>query len=323
MTVQSNSNLRAVSALLFACSASLAAAQPTEPQPERGRGDIVVEGERSGADAAREAARAVVRNSGVIRGDRPIARWREKLCVQVIGIEQPAREIVAQRVLDYADMLGLEAEAKSGCRTNVSIAFTFDATRLIETTRTYQPRSLNEVPSYYEDLLFGNAAPLRAWYRTGWRDRMGRAAAGQQPASVTMTATSWSGMMPNKDDAPITTGHSKSRVQTDGTRAIEAAMIIVDRNLAAGYHVEDVANLVALHALAELYPRDTRNDPNSIMALFAAPADEPRGGLSQCDWSLLRKIYAVQPARSAQFHTSALIRELSKAPDCAADPLEY
>lgn len=280
-------------------------------------GPIVVEGERDGA-SAREAARAVVRNSGAIRGDRPIARWRERLCVDVIGIEEPARTIVVQRILDYAEALDLDARTKPGCRTNVSVAFTFDAARLVDTARTRKPRSFREVPGYHEDALYGPDAPVRAWYRTGWRDRLGRAAVGQQPASVTMEEVSWSGMLPNKDDAPITTGISKSRVQTDGTRAIESAMIIVDRDLAAGYRVDDVADLVALHALAELYPRDTASDPNSVLALFETPASEARGGLSRCDWTLLEQLYSLPPARTGRFHRGALVRALAQAPDCAA-----
>ncbi|QYJ07029.1 hypothetical protein [Qipengyuania flava] len=279
---------------------------------------IVVEGERESDASAREAARAVVRNSGAIRGDRPIARWRERLCVDVIGIEEPARAMVEQRILDFAEALDLDARGKPGCRTNVSVAFTFDAAQLVETARTRKPRTFREVPSYHEAALFGSEAPVRAWYRTGWRDRMGRAAAGQQLASVSMDEPSWSGMLPNKDDAPITSGSSKSRVQTDGTRVIESAMIVIDRDLAAGYRVDDVADLVALHALAELYPRDTASDPNSVLALFETPAGEPRGGLSQCDWTLLEQLYAMPAARAGRFHRGALVRALAQAPDCAA-----
>ena len=299
---------------IMAALVGLAASGPAAAQD----GPIVVEGDRESDAAAREAARAVVRNSGAIRGDRPIARWRERLCVDVIGIEEPARSMVTQRILDFAEALDVDARAKPGCRTNVSVAFTFDAAQLLDTARTRKPRSFREVPAYHEDALFGSAAPVRAWYRTGWRDRMGRAAVGQQPASVSMDEPSWSGMLPNKDDAPITTGSSKSRVQTDGTRAIESAMIVVDRDLAAGYRVDDVADLVALHALAELYPRDTASDPNSVLALFETPTGAARGGLSQCDWTLLEQLYAMPAARPGRIHRGALVRALSEAPDCGA-----
>ncbi|MDG5746695.1 hypothetical protein P8Q88_00740 [Qipengyuania sp. XHP0207] len=313
MTGWNKEALRCIAVLAAASSTSIAASQP-DPAND----PIVVEGERGNDEAARKEARSAVRTSGAIRGDRPIARWRNSLCVSVIGIEEPARTMVMDRISAHARKLDLEIEDSSSCTTNVNIAFSFDAVRLVDATRSRRPRSFAEVPGFYEEVLFGESAPVRAWYRTGWRDRMGRQAIGQQPASVTMDSVSWSGMLPNKDDAPITTGQFSSRVQTDGTRAIEAAMIIVDRDLAAGYEVDLVADLIALHALAEIYPRDVARDSASILALFDAPADRKPRGMSECDWMLLQEIYALAPARAGSMHRQTLVRALSEAPDCGA-----
>ncbi|MEH6723451.1 MAG: hypothetical protein V7686_08020 [Qipengyuania sp.] len=309
-----------MAALVLAGLPGVALAQPgaNEPAGPADQEGILVEGQRAMPAPARETARAVVRNTGLVRGDRPIARWRERLCIDVIGIEPAAREMVAQRIADYAETLELEARTDQSCQTNVSVAFTFGAAALVEKVRIRKPKQFREVPAYHADVVFGEAAPVRAWYRTEWRDRNGRAAGGIQPASVTVGGVSWSGEMPNKDDAPITTGISKSRVQTDATRSIEAAMIIVDRDLAAGYRVDEIADLITLLALAELYPREIDPESNSILSLFETPNSELRGGMSRCDRVLLDELYALPAARTSRVQRGALVKALADVPDCSA-----
>ena len=163
---------------------ALAQAGANEPAGPADQEGILVEGQRAMPAPARETARAVVRNTGLVRGDRPIARWRERLCIDGIGIEPAAREMVAQRIADYAETLELEARTDQSCQTNVSVAFTFGAAALVEKVRIRKPKQFREVPAYHADVVFGEAAPVRAWYRTEWRDRNGRAAgAYSQPLS--------------------------------------------------------------------------------------------------------------------------------------------
>src|SRR5262245_10695058 len=113
---------------MFAVAAVLALGTPVAAQqPTTQSEELVVTGER-----LQEVVRDFVGEIAVApSGERQMARWDHKICPLVAGLPQRQMQYMADRIAQRANQIGLETEGP-GCRANILIFVTPDASRLAE-----------------------------------------------------------------------------------------------------------------------------------------------------------------------------------------------
>jgi len=306
----------AVAALLC-----IAAALPAQPQPASDpNSPIVVTGERLTPREARERAVAFVRGTGVAAGDRPVARWIDPVCMNVIGLSERHGAIVRSRIERIAEAAGVPV-ARGRCENNFAVIFTGDAGSVVREVEQRAPRRLSEVTGPARRRLVGGSMPIRWWYSTQPRSRHGMRESTNSPAftsgmptaDATGTVSSPSGggsVLP--DNVPNLYHYNSSMVSTQAVRALVSASVVVDVNQ-MHMPLEAVAGYVAMVGFAEIRENDF-SSPGSILGMFENNPNAPRT-LTDWDMGFLRVLYRLPLDRDARRHRGILVRDLLAAVD--------
>jgi hypothetical protein len=286
-------------------SAMAISAPPAGAEEPASNPTIVVVGQDE--EQRRRELKNFVRELGIAKGQRTAARWVDRVCPSVIGLEPAHAAIVKSRVRAVARQAGARVGG-SGCDPNIVIAFSGDGGALARAIRTKAPTRLSEVPVTDRPSLFNGPSPIRWWYSTEVRDRSGTPAASAPAPWTGGNAEGGGSVLPMTGDSTTLNHYGSSLVSTQVMRALQSATILVDANLAEGHSLSSVADYVALIALAEI-ELDAR-PPDSILGLFADP-DAPRR-VSSRDRAFLQALYRLPLDRSARQHRSRLVNDMAK-----------
>lgn len=288
--------------------ATLTAAQ-TPPTGLRSDPDapIVVTGTRPTRAEARERAAAFVRELGVAQGERPVARWADRVCPVVRGIAEPYARIVQTRMRAIAAAAGIEA-APEGCRPNISVSFVGDAAGLVQEVARRSPTRLNEVPGPAREALLNGAAAVRWWYITETRSRHAMRNAPQSLATETGGGSGGSATTSGSLDAESMAQYNSSMVSTQVNRVLLDAAVVIDFDEVSGRSLEAVAAYAAFVAFAEIRAADAA-PPASILGMFGSDA---AGVAAMTDWDMafLRALYRLPLDRGSRRHRGILVREM-------------
>ena len=271
--------------------------------------DITVKGQRIDKDTAHARARDYVRRVGLAKGLRPVSRWIDPICLEVLGLDRPVAALVADRVRGIAERVGARV-AGGQCRTNAVIAFTPNGANYVRKLQGFDPRQLEEASEARMGQLRSGTAPVRWWYRTGIRGAHDDGVAMTRPVGLQMDTEGG----PSFDGGPaqdVIRLDSPSLISTGYKRDIKSAAVVVDVNLANGLPLSAIGEYAALVLLAEL---DMPAEPpaGSILALFD-PGEARPDGLTTQDEALLRQLYAMPMAREARFHRGKLVGGMTRA----------
>jgi len=281
------SSLSAVLLLALALVGGTAAAQePAAPAPRPQSSaqldDVVVEGRQ-----LETMVRTFVTEVSQPANNRGLARWNRPICVGAVNLRHDVGQYVIDRISDVARELDVEA-GEPGCRPNVLIVAAADGAALASAIVEDRPRNF--------DLRHnGTDAGTRAFrnFRTG-----------DQPVrwwQISMPIDSESGgravRLPGdidpatgKPDAPEIQVFSASRIRTQIRDDLVRSIIIVDVERLGGANLVQLADYLALVALAQVDAEaDTAPYP-TILNLFADPASAP-AGLTDWDRSYLTALY--------------------------------
>ena len=281
------SSLSVVLSLTFALVAGAAPAQqPTTQLPSAGPSsqleDVVVEGHQ---------LEALVRNfvTEVSRpaNNRGLARWNRPICVGAVNLRNDVGQYVVDRISDIARELEVEA-GEPGCRPNILIVAADDGAALASAIVEDRPRNF--------DLRHnGTDAGTRAFrnFRTGdrpvrwWQISMpidsetgGRAV--RLPGDVDPAS--------GQPTAPRIHVFAASRLRTQIRDDMVWSVIIVDVERLAGANVVQLADYLALVALAQVDAEADTSAFPTILNLFDDPASAP-AGLTDWDRSYLTALY--------------------------------
>lgn len=287
-------------ATAIASTASLAAAQ--EPPPEK---TIVVVGQDE--EQRRQELKDFVRELGVANGEKSAARWVDPICPVVTGLAPAHAAIVASRVRIVARLAGARL-APERCEPNIMISFSGDASALARAIRTRAPAQLLEVPVADRPALFDGNAPIRWWYSTEARDSSGIAASSILPPWTAGNGAVGGSVLPTNEDSTTLNHYNPSLVSTRTMRALQAATVLVDVNLAEGHTLSSIAEYVALVALAEIQ-LDAR-PANSVLNLFSN-SEAPKQ-LSARDEIFLKALYRLPLDRRARQQRARLVNDMAK-----------
>lgn len=300
---------------------SIMAAQPVPTQPEitsEGQdAPIVVTGERLPPREARARAVAFVRGTGVAAGDRPVARWIDPVCMNVIGLSDRHAGIVRTRLERIAAEAGVPV-ARGRCENNFAVIFTGDAASVVREVEQRAPRRLSEVTGPARTRLVDGAMPIRWWYTTQPRSRHGMRQSTNAPGFAAGDASGQEGqsagaagggsILPN--DVPNLYHYNSSMVSTQAVRALVSASVVVDVNQMR-LPLEAVAAYIAMVGFAEIRENDFAS-PGSILGMFADSPSAPRA-LTEWDLAFLRVLYRLALDRDARRHRGILVRDLLAA----------
>lgn len=308
-----------LAALLGGLSVSAAQSQPAPPpaaEPTAGESPIVVTGTRLTPEEARARAVAFVQGTGVAAGDRPVARWVDPVCIDVIGISERHAGIVKARLQRIAEAAGIPV-ARARCENNVAVVFTGDAGSVVREVERRSPRRLDEVRGETRRRLVEGNAPIRWWYSTQPRSRhsmrqntlspgfTGGEGGGAEGVGATTSAGS---VLPG--DVPNLYHYNSSIVSTQAVRALVSSSVIVDVDM-MHLPLDTVAAYIAMVAFAEIRENDF-SSPGSILGLFAQGQGAP-AGLTEWDMAFLRALYRLPLDRQARQHRGLLVRDILAA----------
>ena len=285
------SSLSAVAALALALAAGPAqgqdapAASPAQAprtQPSAQLEDVVVEGRQLEA-----LVRGFVREVSQPANNRGLARWNRPICVGVVNLRNDVGQYVIDRISDVARELEVEA-GEPGCRPNILIVGADDGAALA--TAIVEDR-----PGNFDLRHNGTDAGTRAFrnFRTG-----------DQPVrwwQISMPIDSETGgravRLPG-DISPSTGGpvaptihvFAASRLRTQIRDDMVRSIIIVDVERLGGANLVQLADYLALVALAQVDAEGETSSYPTILNLFEDPASAP-AGLTEWDRSYLTALY--------------------------------
>ncbi len=280
------SSLSAALALTLALGAGAASAQegPQSPpaQASTQLDDVVVEGRQLEA-----LVRSYVNDVSQPANNRGLARWNRPICVGVVNLRNEAGRYVADRISDLARELGVEA-GEPGCRPNILIVAAVDGAGLASALVEDRPRNF--------DLRHnGTDAGTRAFrnFQTGdqpvrwWQISMPIDTDTGAPAVRLPGQTSPSSGQPS---APVIRVFAASRLRTQIRDDMVRSIIIVDVDRLGEANLVQLADYLALVALAQVDAEADTSDYPTILNLFADPARAP-AGLTDWDRSYLTALY--------------------------------
>lgn len=230
-------------------------------------------------------------------------RFRDDVCVKVIGLPDEYGAFIAKRIVEIAAQVRAPVGKVGDCKPNVHVIF------------TAEPQALVGDIAKRKDILLGfywNTAnlkrlatfsrPVQAWYVTRTRDDSGKSKLEIHDPTAFL-------------DPPV--GRAGSRLSNGMSAEVAHSLIIADANKVAGEKIEAVADYVAVLALARWQKLDRCSEMPTILNLMADGCDpeaKPEAATPQ-DLALLTGLYSVQARALGSQQRSTIASAIRKATD--------
>jgi hypothetical protein len=209
-------------------------------------------------------------------------RFRDDVCVHVIGLPPEFDAFVAKRIVDLANQVHAPVASAADCVANVHVIF------------TPTPQAQLDDIARRKDILIGFhfasqqksvttvSRPIQAWYVTRTRD---------------LTGNSWIEVPIPCDHCERPMGQAGSRLGDEMGAEVVHSLILADANKVAGEKIDAVADYIAVLALAKWQGVERCNAIPTILNLMAEGCDAATtpDAVTDADRALLSALYAVDP----------------------------
>jgi hypothetical protein len=211
-------------------------------------------------------------------------RFRDEVCVRVIGLPPEFNAFVVKRIAEVAERVHAPVSMAAGCKPNVDVIF------------SPQPQAQIADIAKRKDILVGFywneshlkrlatfKGPVGAWYVTATRDQFGDNRLEKHDPT---------------DYRNPRVGRAGSRLSNGMSAELEHSLIIADTSKVAGEKIDAVADYVAVLALARWDGLERCNAAvPTILNLMAegCSADTAPEAATPADLALLTALYAVDP----------------------------
>lgn len=223
----------------------------------------------------REFTRDVIRPP---RMGKPVAKFFFPVCVEVRGLAPEDAAVIAERIRDNAEALGVGANRKPDCVPMVRVAFMGPAAGPAESWLNAESPQLAHLAGYQRERVLAEAGPVRAWNKVVVRDFYGQPVAHADPR-----AWLYGG-------APILTLiEPLSTTDPILTTEITGAAVLISREAADGLTLGQLADYATVRALLGTGSPEGAVPAPTILTLFSDPA--PPDGLTDFDRALVRELY--------------------------------
>jgi hypothetical protein len=229
--------------------------------------------------------RNFVRSRGATARIGQLARWRDDICPQTLGLPPAFNAFVSKRVQDVAAAVGAPVKPGARCTTNVAIIFTPRPQQLLDDIRQKHTVLLGfHYPAQLKRIATFNH-PIQAWYVTATQGSGGNVA----------VPGSGGGLVLDDSCCPEPGGTAGSKFSVGLNSQIEIAMVVADANKVADHDIGAIADYVALLALAQTKPADGCGPLPSITDLLASNCGAgPRpNAITDADIAYLKALYDI------------------------------
>jgi len=253
----------------------IAAPAAAQDAPPRAAPEIIVRPPPTEAERHRQLrdfARAVIRPP---RLNQPVAKFLYPVCVAVRGLAADDAAVIAERIRENAEALGVGADRASDCVPTVRVAFMAPAAGPAESWLSADSPQLAHLAGYQRERVLTEAGPVRAWNKIAVRDAAGKAfrpQLGDQLRFPTFTE-----IEPLSASDPIV------------TTEITGAAVLISREAAHGFTLGQLADYATMRALLGTGAVEISAPAATILTLFDDAA--PPAGLTDFDKALVRELY--------------------------------
>lgn len=284
--------------------------QPTVPQ---GTAIIVTppptEGERR--EELREFTKQIVRPP---RMRQPVAKFLYPVCVQVLGLDAPDAEAIAERIRANAQDLGIGADNNPKCLPTVRVAFMAPAAGPPERWLSYDSPSIAHLSGRQRERVLAETGPVRAWNRIVIRDARGQ----PFPLFDKLRPVFSTDFAPEMDQP-------YSGSDPNITAEITGAAVMISRDAAHGFTLAQLADYATVRTLIETSaPSNEEGVPvPTILNLFDEA--EPPAEMTAFDRALVAELYNASRNSSARRVYNDIARaavETERATKSQADILD-
>lgn len=249
--------------------------------------DVIVEGRR-----LEDAAREFVAQVGAPAGPRGLARWNRQICVGVVNMKGAAAQYMVDRVSNLAAEMDIPT-GQPGCTPNVTIFATTDGAALASAMvegrrREFDVGSTQMAQGDRALSAFKNSDRAVRWWQISVPTDINTGTRAIRLAGDVDEVT-------GEPIAPVisrtaTAGRLRTQIRDDMARVV----IIFDVNRLQGATFEQLADYIAMVALAQVDPDADLTGYNTVLNLFQEPQATP--GLTGWDRTYLKALYAAQQA---------------------------
>jgi hypothetical protein len=219
-------------------------------------------------------------------------RFRDDICVTVVGLPPEFDAFVAKRIADLAVQVHAPLAKAADCVPNVHVIFTPQPQAQIADIAKRRDILIGFHFTSQQKLSTTFSRPIQAWYVTRTRDTTGNSwleIANPCHASPPGTPSGPCGERPM--------GRAGSRLGNDMSAEVVHALILADANKVAGEKIDAVADYIAVLALAKWQGLERCNAVPTILNLMAEGCDPTTApdAMTEADVGLLTGLYAVDP----------------------------
>jgi hypothetical protein len=248
------------------------------------------------------------------------ARFRDPVCIKVIGLPDQFDAFIAKRIADVARQVNAPVDPKPGCTPNVNVVF------------SPRPQAQLDDISKRRDILFGFhfqaemkklttfSRPIQAWYVTRIEDTQGNKILELNDPAPCITSNP---LAPPCDvKAPAVMGRAGSRLGNDMSSELLHSLIIADANKVAGEKIDAVADYIAVLALSRWQGLERCSGMPTILNLLAdgCDAQDRPEGATPADLALLEGLYSANVRETGAQQRATIASAIRKSAETGSPP---
>jgi hypothetical protein len=324
--------LAAALAVLALVETAALAQQPPAPAPSgsaaQRKPEVIINGDRPELESLISAF--VEQIAGSYYAEE-LARWNKDVCPLVSGLAAKEGEFILARVSEVARAAGVPL-AGEHCRANLYILVTDRPEALLRgmDDRNHSFTFGDDASPTLVDSFITTPRPVRVWYHTGTTTPEGQPLVSMAFPSYVISSYKATGSLPDDYDAsgqePVAMDKSPSGEIARGTNhwsqatrlsnnfifPIYRAFVIVDATLLEGATRGQIADYIAMVALAEIKTGARPAAAPTILNLFNAGPQHAPAGMSDWDQAYLKSLYVTEQKSKLQRRliTREMVREL-------------
>lgn len=249
-----------------------------------------------------------------------LARWKDPVCPEVLGLPPKFAGFIRQHILDVAVRVGAPANTRARCKPNMRMVFTTTPQELMDTVRKKYP----DVLGYYDssaqaDRMAQVSKLIQGWYVTATVDLRGNVfpdtrrpggleicmpnpMPGAVPPCLTM-------IMPNARPMNVT----GSRLLGDGlSSAFSHVLVVANPDKLVTHEMGTLGDYIAVLALSQQPRPDGCQPMPSILNLLEAQCPQV-AALTDADLAYLTALYRMGASDSLQHQRDQLVSAINRS----------
>lgn len=295
-----------------AASSPSASARVSQAPPE-----VIVSTERQAQRAELEPriSAFVKRISGSNYDPEGVARWQKDVCPLVSGLSGKDGEFILARVSEIARAAGVPLAGEE-CRPNLYIMITSEPQSLLKEMEAHnQSFTYGGAPSHLIDQFISKPRAVRVWYHTAEKTPEGM-------PLLNLSGPNWNsaetlvgpeGSQAVDNQSPLTLAgaipwsqatHLTHNLVWDVFRVF----VIVDTTRLQGVSRGQIADYIAMVALAQIKVGGPAADSPTILKLFDGAPQTAPAGMSDWDRAFLKSLYVTEQKSNLQ--RAMIVREM-------------